>query len=227
MYLIIVIGLLLLVLYGPGWWVRRVLARYAEPADRYPGSGGELARHLLKRLKIDGVIVEETSRGDHYDPDARAVRLSPNNYHGRSLTAITVAAHEVGHAIQHAIGYPPFQMRDRLVRMALIGQKIGAFLLLAIPVIILLTRHPGSGLLLFLGSFLTMGLATLVHFVTLPTEFDASFNRAMPILEQGGYLKEGDCHHARRILTAAAMTYLAQSLMSLLNIWSWLRMLRR
>ncbi|MFP4155139.1 MAG: zinc metallopeptidase [Halothiobacillaceae bacterium] len=226
MHLIVLGGLFLLAIYAPGWWVRRVMKRYSQPADRYQGTGAELARHLLDRLEIRDVVVEETDRGDHYDPDARAVRLSADNYHGRSLTAITVAAHEVGHAIQHQIGYAPFEARDRLVRLSMVGQKIGGLLLLGIPVILVLTKHAGAGLLMFLAGFLTMGLAAVVHFITLPTEFDASFNRALPMLEKGEYLRPEDVRPARKILKAAALTYVAQSLASLLNVWTWLRALR-
>ncbi|MFP4272256.1 MAG: zinc metallopeptidase [Halothiobacillaceae bacterium] len=226
MHLIVLGGLFLLAIYAPGWWVRRVMKRYSQPADRYQGTGAELARHLLDRLEIRDVVVEETDRGDHYDPDARAVRLSADNYHGRSLTAITVAAHEVGHAIQHQIGYAPFEARDRLVRLSMVGQKIGGLLLLGIPVILVLTKHAGAGLLMFLAGFLTMGLAAVVHFITLPTEFDASFNRALPMLEKGEYLRPEDVRPARKILKAAALTNVAQSLASLLNVWTWLRALR-
>ncbi|ABI57162.1 zinc metallopeptidase [Alkalilimnicola ehrlichii MLHE-1] len=226
--LIILAVVVLAVLYLPGLWVRHVMAKYSTPADRYPGTGAELARHLLRRAQLDEVAVEMTDPGaDHYDPEARAVRLSPDNYRGRSLTAVTVAAHEVGHALQHASGYPPFKARGHLVRLAAGGQRLGAIMMFAIPVVTLLVRMPAPGLLLFLAGMLSMGLAAVVHLVTLPTEWDASFGRALPMLERGRYLKPVDYPHARRILTAAALTYVAQSLMSLLNIWAWLRMLRR
>ena len=102
---LIALVLLFAILLGPGLWVRHVLRRYAEPADRYAasGTGAEFARHLLDRLQLRDVKVETTPQGDHYDPLARAVRLSAANHDGASLTAVTVAAHEVGHAIQHAI----------------------------------------------------------------------------------------------------------------------------
>lgn len=226
--LIILAVVVLAVLYLPGLWVRHVMAKYSTPADRYPGTGAELARHLLRRAQLDEVAVEMTDPGaDHYDPEARAVRLSPDNYRGRSLTAVTVAAHEVGHALQHASGYPPFKARGHLVRLAAGGQRLGAIMMFAIPVVTLLVRMPAPGLLLFLAGMLSMGLAAVVHLVTLPTEWDASSGRALPMLERGRYLKPVDYPHARRILTAAALTYVAQSLMSLLNIWAWLRMLRR
>lgn len=211
----------------PGWWVRRTMAHYSQPQDRYFGSGAMLARHLLDQRGLSDVKVEETKAGDHYDPAARAVRLSEGNYSSHSLTAITVAAHEVGHAIQHAEGYTPLRMRERLVGLALAGQRLGSLIMLAAPVIALMARHPVPGLLFVVAGLLSLGLAAVVHIVTLPTEFDASFRRALPMLEQGGYLHAADRPHARRILKAAALTYVAQSLMSLLNIAAWLRFLRR
>ncbi|WP_018951768.1 MULTISPECIES: zinc metallopeptidase [unclassified Thioalkalivibrio] len=225
--LILLVPLLLLVAWAPGWWVRHTMKKYHRPADRYDGTGAELARELLDRHGLHKVQVETTKDGDHYDPASRTVRLSPENHDGHSLTAITVAAHEVGHAVQHAQGYAPLRMRSTLVGMTRYGQQIGAWLLIAIPFITLLARHPAPGILFFLAGVLSMGLAALVHFITLPTEFDASFRRAMPMLRDGNYLHPPDYPHAERILRAAAYTYLSQSLMSLLNIASWFRYLRR
>lgn len=216
---------LLALVYGPAYWVRRVMARHRQPANRYPGTGAELARHLLRRLDMAQVTVELSDMGDHYDPAARAVRLSPDNYHGRHLTAVTVAAHEVGHAIQDAVGYPPLAWRTWLVKLAVQGQRIGVAMLLAIPVLMLLTRTPAAAGLLLVAVLLSMGLAIVVHLVTLPTELDASFSRALPLLE-AGYLKPEDQRAARRILTAASLTYVAAALASLLNVWVWLRLLR-
>ena len=225
----ILIGILVLgaLIVGPGLWVKRVLSKYSSPDDRYPGTGGELARHLLDNLGLQDVGTEITEIGDHYDPEARMVRLTEDKFNGRSLTAITVAAHEVGHAHQHATGYGPLMWRTRLVKMMGPGEKIGAGLLMLMPVVTLLTRAPGVGLLMMLGGFLVLGFGTLIHFVTLPTELDASFGRAMPLLQKGGYLKDGDEPHARRLLKAAAMTYVSASLMSLLNVARWWAILRR
>jgi Zn-dependent membrane protease YugP len=226
----IVLALLLLALVVlPGFWVRRVLSRYSEPADRYTerGSGGELARHLLDRFELMDVGVEMTETGDHYDPEARMVRLTPDKFRGHSLTAITVAAHEVGHAIQHARKEILFDQRQRLARLAITGQKLGSGLMLAAPLIMVVTRAPGAGLLFVLIAVGSMLLGTLVHLVTLPVEYDASFNKALPVLESGGYLLPGDLPHAKRILKAAALTYVAASLASLLNLGRWLAVLRR
>lgn len=221
--LILVLGLIL----SPGLWVKRVIARYSEPADRYARSGGATARQLLDALGLESVGVERSESGDHYDPQDKMVRLEPRNYEGCSLAAVTIAAHEVGHALQDASAYPPLRMRTRLVRWVGPVEKTGAMLLMATPVIIGLTRAPVAGLLFFLGGFLSLGAAVLVHMLTLPTEFDASFKRALPLLEEHDVLHHVDKPHARKLLKAAAMTYVSASLMSLLNIARWWAILRR
>ena len=224
----LVFGLIILaIVFGPGIWVQRVLTRYSEPNNRYSGNGAELARHLLDKYGLQEVKVEESSQGDHYDPDDKAVRLTPDKYAGHSLTAITVAAHEVGHALQDAEGYGPLKLRTRLVRASQKFEKLGAGILMISPFIGALTRAPGLGIVMFLGGLLTLGSATVVHLVTLPTELDASFQRALPLLEKHQILKDVDEPHARRLLQAAALTYVAASLMSLLNIARWWAILRR
>lgn len=223
----LLLGLLLLALiFGPSLWVRRVLARYSEPADRYPGTGAELVRYLAKELGLSQLRVERTEMGDHYDPEAGAVRLTSDKYDGHSLTAITVAAHEVGHALQDRDGYAPLRWRTRLVRSTRTIERVGAGLMFGAPVLAIVTRAPAIGLLSLLGGLLSLGSSALVHLCTLPTEFDASFNRALPLLNQH-VLKPVDRPHARRLLTAAALTYVAASLMTLLNIARWWALLVR
>lgn len=228
MWLLIPVCVLLLLL-GPGLWVQRVLRKYSLPADRYraSGTGAEFARHLLDCHALADVKVESTEQGDHYDPEARAVRLGVSNYQEASLTAVTIAAHEVGHAIQHARGEVLFQSRQRLVRMAVGAERIAGVLLVATPLITVLTRVPQAGLLCLLLAVASAALGTLVHLVTLPVEFDASFKKALPMLASGQYLHDPDLPHARRILIAAALTYVAGSLGSLLNLARWLAVLRR
>lgn len=219
--------LLVAVVLLPGIWVRRVLARYSEPADRYKGTGAELARHLLDQNGLQAVTVEVTKVGDHYDPSEKSVRLTEDKYNSGSLTAITVAAHEVGHAIQDAQGYAPLRIRSHLVKASQKIEKIGAAALIISPFIGILTRAPGLSIFVFAAGFFTLATSTLVHFATLPTEFDASFARALPMLNKHDILIKADKPHARRLLTAAALTYVAASLMSLLNIARWLAILRR
>jgi len=213
--------------FGPGLWVRSVMSRYSSPADRYDGTGGELARHLLDSNGLHNIKVEETSKGDHYDPVEKVVRLTPEKFNGRSLTAVTVAAHEVGHALQDASGYAPLRIRTQLVMLTQPIQRLGAGILMAAPLIGIITRAPLVSMLMILGGFMSLAATTLVHLVTLPTELDASFNRALPLLEKGSILKPVDVPHARRLLKAAALTYLSTSLASLLNIARWWALVRR
>lgn len=225
-YLLAFIALALL-LYGPQIWVGRVLQRYnRQDEDNFPGTGGELARHLLKRFNLEDVNVEITELGDHYDPESRTVRLTADKFNGRTLTAITVAAHECGHALQHALNEPLFIWRTRLARTVAWAQKFGSFLLFAAPILGLITRAPSAAVINIIGAFLMIGFAVVVQLVTLPVELDASFNKAMPILKDG-YLKENQQVGAKRILKAAAWTYVASALASLLNFWRWLAVLRR
>ncbi len=224
----LVLGLLLLaIIFGPGLWVRRVMEKYAQPDDRYQGNGAQLARLLLDRHGLGGVPVEETPKGDHYDPVEKVVRLSPGNFNGRSLTAITVAAHEVGHAVQDQTDYTPLKLRHQLVTLMGPVERVGAGILMVSPFIGMLTRAPGLGMVMFLGGLLSLGTAAIVHLVTLPTEIDASYGRALPMLEDADILIDGDKPHAERILRAAALTYVAASLASLLNVARWWAILRR
>ena len=209
MYLLVFGLIIIAVIFGPGIWVQRVLTKYSKPNDRYAGTGAQLARHLLNKSGLDHVKVEQTEEGDHYDPGNKAVRLTPDKFDGRSLTAITVAAHEVGHALQDRDAYKPLRLRTHLVKTTRYIEKLGAGILMVSPFVGALTRVPMVGILMFLGGLLTLGSSTVIHLVTLPTEFDASFR------------------HARRILKAAAYTYVSASLMSLLNIARWWAILRR
>lgn len=227
MHLLLPLIFIFALIFGPGWWVRNVMSRYSKPADRYDGTGGELARHLLDKLDLHDVKVEETPQGDHYDPQEKVIRLTEGNLNGRSLTAVTVAAHEVGHALQDATGYAPLKIRGQLIMLTRPVERLGAGILMAAPFVGMLTRAPLVSVLMILGGLMSLGATTLVHLVTLPTELDASFKRALPMLENDGLLKPVDLPHARRLLKAAALTYLSASLASLLNIARWWALLRR
>lgn len=227
MYLLLPVVVVIALIFGPGLWVRRVMSRYSSPEDRYDGTGGELARHLLDNNDLQHVKVEETAKGDHYDPLEKVVRLTPEKLNGRSLTAVTVAAHEVGHALQDAVGFAPLRIRTQLIMLTRPVERLGAGILMAAPLIGILARAPLVSLLMILGGFMSLGITTLVHLLTLPTELDASFKRALPLLERSGVLKPVDLPHARRLLKAAALTYLSASLASLLNIARWWALLRR
>lgn len=227
MHLVVIGFFIIAIIFGPGIWVQRVLTRYSEPTDRYAGTGAQLARHLLNSNGLEQVRVEQSKEGDHYDPSDKAVRLTPDKFDGRSLTAITVAAHEVGHALQDRDAYAPLRFRTHLVKATRHVEKLGAGILMVSPFIGALTRVPLIGAFMFIGGLLTLGSSAVIHLITLPTEFDASFGRALPMLEKNRILRESDQRPARRILKAAAYTYVSASLMSLLNIARWWAILRR
>lgn len=226
----VLIGLLvlLIVIFGPQLWARHVLKTHAGERQDIPGTGAEFAKHLLKNAHMENYGVEkaEDRMGDHFDPMTGTVRLSEAHYDHRSLSAIVVAAHEVGHAIQHHIGYRPLQIRSQLAAAAAYAERIASIILIAMPFVTVLTRVPSAGAGMLLLGVAVMMVPVMVHLVTLPVELDASFKRALPILGLG-YLSSGDLPKARRILTACALTYLSASLGSLLNFWRWIRVLRR
>jgi hypothetical protein len=224
--LIVALLVILVLAVVPRLWVRAVLARHAKDRPDFPGTGGEFARHILDAMHLGAVKVEETSMGDHYDPQLKCVRLMPDHFHGRSLTAVVVAAHEVGHAMQDATDSALLKNRTRLARIAAVTERIGGIVMIAAPLAALLLRHPAGFLFEFLAGLLILSLSVVLHVVTLPVEFDASFNRALPVLRAGRYIPDDDFPAARSILRAAAFTYVAGALMSLINIARWLRILR-
>jgi Zn-dependent membrane protease YugP len=227
MHVVLLLVLVVVVLYGPQWWARRILTKHNAQDESFPGTGGEFAQHLLKRFELQHVVqVESIEKGDHYDPRAHKVRLSESHYSGKSLAAIVVAAHEVGHALQHAEGYKPLMWRTRLAVFAHQVERVGSMVMVAMPILAAVTRVPAVAAIMISAGLATLATPILVHLVTLPTEWHASFRRALPILA-AGYLKEEQMSAAHKILTACALTYVAGSLASLLNLWRWLRLLRR
>lgn len=223
---VIVIIALLVVLYAPFGWAQAVLNRYNRDAY-FSGNGFDLARLILERLELSSVQVVETPVGDHYDPEKKVVALTRARCGKQTLTAVVVAAHEVGHAIQDDQQYKLLQTRTRLVRVAARMERVGAAIMMAVPVIAVITRVPATGVLIFLGGLGTLCIPLLVHLLTLPSEFDASFRRALPILVEGRYIPPEDVPAARKILWACALTYVASALVGLLNVWRWIRVLRR
>ena len=223
--LIVLVGMLCLATL-PQMWVRRVIAQHSAERADYPGTGGEFARHLLDEMKLRDVKVEETPLGDHYDPEAKAVRLMPERFNGRSLAAVVIAAHEVGHAMQDATGYGPLAARSRLAKQAIQFERVGAIVMLAAPIVMIVLKSPHVILIEVFAGMLIMAMTILIHAVTLPTEYDASFRRALPILKAGNYIKAADMASARELLRAAAFTYVAAAAMSLLDVARWLRVLR-
>ena len=222
----VLLGLLALtVMLGPNLWVRWVMGRHGVARPELEHTGASLARMLVADHGLGGVTVEPSKIGDHYDPNERAIRLSPAVHDRRSVAALAVAAHEFGHALQHAHDYHPLVVRSRILSFTGVFESWSGKALLVSPLV--LTVAPGlSRLLLMFGAFgMLIGVpATLIN---LPVEFDASFGRALPLIEKRKLLSNRDMAAAKQVLTAAAFTYVAGALGRLLSIRRWFRVLTR
>ena len=190
--------------------VRSTFNRYSRVRAARGQTGEEVARALLNMRGLGDVPVEKSkgSLSDHYDPRKRILRLSEGVYDSDSVAALGVAAHETGHALQHADAYGPLALRTNLVPVANIGSWM-AFPLFIIGFFI----HSQTGLLLMDLGIIFFAGAVVLTLVTLPVEFNASA-RAMVLLREGGFLTEQELPHARAVLNAAAWTYVAAATMA-------------
>ena len=223
-YLVLGIALIAALL-GPELWAKHVLASHSKD-EYFSGTGFDLAQLLVRDLGLKDVVIESSNTGDHYDPESRAVRLS-GLCSKRSLAAVVIAAHEVGHAVQDSTGFAPFRIRNTLVRTSNVIQAVGGMLFLGAPMFSVVTGNPVALRALIPAALVLLCLPVVVHIITLPVELDASFRRALPMLLQGRYIPEEDEPAARKILTACALTYVAGAMASVLNVWRWLRFIRR
>jgi|TARA_B110000483_G_scaffold141911_1_gene169501 Zn-dependent membrane protease YugP len=228
MPLIILLIILLICGILPQFWVRFVMRKHGKDIADMPGTGGELAAHLVERYELAGVKVEEGLEGqDHYNPTTRCVNLSPSNYAGRSITAIAVAAHEVGHAVQFAREEPLSKLRGKYLPISVMLGKLGIYMLFAIPIVTILFKVPAAIFAFIALSLLFQLAGAAMYLIVLPEEWDASFNKALPMLREGNYLPEQMMPAAHRVLKAAALTYCAAALANVVNIGRWFMLLRR
>ena len=198
-------------------WVSYVLKKNNEILKDMPFTGKELGLKLLKENKLDNVLIESIKQVDHYNSLEKKVRISEDKLNKKSITSIAVVAHEIGHAIQDKENYKPLLLRQKLIEKTIIFQRVGSFLLIiGLPSIFAITKSP---FITFLAAILIMGcLSTnvVIHLITLPVEFDASFKRALPILQK--YVPNENMRQCRSVLRAAAFTYLAQSIVSIFRL---------
>ncbi len=224
---LVVFLLLIACIAGPSLWVKYVLKKYSATLEGAPGTGGELARHLIDKYQLVGVSVEQTEPwSDHYDPAEKKVRLSPAVYAGKSLTAIAVAAHEVGHALQYARNDKITRLREAWAPLTVQVQRLGTAVIMLAPIVLAVFHVPHAALLTAVMGVLTMLVGACMQLIVLPMEWDASFNKALPILVKGQYVPEVYQSRIRTILTAAALTYFAAALIQVLQLWRWLAVLR-
>jgi Zn-dependent membrane protease YugP len=226
MLVAIAVALLLAAVVLPQFWVRHTISRHSDDRPDLPGTGGELARHLLNRYDLPNVGVEITETGDHYDPEAKMVRLLPQHHDGRSLAAVAIATHEVSHALQDAGNERMLALRQRLARLVMVTDRMAGIVFLAAPILGVVLRAPAAIFGLVAIGVALLSVRVIINLVTLPVELDASFGKALPILKDGDYLDEKDLTPVRSVLRAAAFTYVASALISLINLARWIRLLR-
>ena len=227
--MVLLIGVLIVIalIFGPHLWVKFVMNRYSSEKPEISGTGGELAKHLIDRFSLKDVKVEITELGDHYDPIEKKVRLVREHYESKSLTAIAIAAHEVGHAIQDQQNDKRLATRTKMIPIVNKVARWSVAIISLSPVIAIIMRHPmpfSVLLLLGLSGFIAR---MMIHAVTLPIEYDASFSKALPILREGNYISQDNEKAVNRILNAAALTYVSAALADILNLGRWLVILSR
>ncbi len=209
----LIIPPLLLALYAQNK-VRSTFNRFSKIAARSRISGADVARQILNSSGAGNVTIEQTPGrlSDHYDPRKKALRLSSGVYDSNSLAALGIAAHEAGHAIQHHMGYAPLKLRNLIYPVASFGST------LAFPMFILgfIFSNGGPSLLMDLG-ILLFAVAVIFSVLTLPVEFNAS-NRAMILLSDGHYLSGEELMGAKKVLSAAALTYIASTAMAVMQL---------
>ena len=227
MLLAIAALIMLIFVFGPSLWVKFIMKRYSVSRPEMRGTGGELAEHLIDRFKLQGVQVEVTELGDHYDPTEKKVRLLREHFESKSLTAVAIAAHEVGHAVQDQEGDRRLASRTKMIPIADKVARWSAAIISLSPVIGLIARHPMPFSLVLLLGLSGFVARMMVHAVTLPIEFDASFSKALPILREGNYVSLQDEIAVTRILRAAALTYVSAALADVLNLGRWIAILLR
>lgn len=211
-YMLVIVGVIICLLASAK--MRSTFQKYAKVRSHSGMTGREAAEEVLRRAGIYDVRVERVAGNltDHYDPRTKVLRLSDATYGSNSIAAVGVAAHECGHAIQHAQGYVPLKIRGSLVPVANLGST------LAWPLILLGLLFTGESSVMFLNlGVLAFSLAVLFQIVTLPVEFNAS-NRAIRILGSSGIMYPEEVKDTKKVLSAAALTYVAGAAAAILQL---------
>ncbi len=209
-YILVIIGVILCL--GASALVNSTMNKYSRVRNMSGMTGADAARRILNNEGLYHVQIEclQSDKGDHYDPRTKTVRLSMQNYGGESVTAVSVAAHECGHAIQHANGYAPLNIRSAMVPVVNIAGTLG------MPIILIGVFLSWNQTLIQIGIW-AFALAVLFQLVTLPVEFNASA-RAVAKVRQYGLLTSQENTGCKKVLTAAALTYVAAAASSILQL---------
>ena len=198
--------------------VKAAFAKYSRRRSSSGYTGAQVARAILQRNGLGDIPVEpvEGNLSDHYDPGKGVLKLSEPVYGSPSLAALGVAAHEAGHAVQHASGYLPMKIRQGIFPVAALGNNLGFILFFVGFLLLLLTPLP-FGILIAKAGIVLFAAGTVFTFVTLPVEFNAS-RRALVALEAGGFVTSAERQDAKKVLDAAALTYVAAAFVAMMML---------
>jgi hypothetical protein len=198
------------------WKVKSTYQKFAQVPAANGMTGRDMAKSIMQRNAVTDVSIEEVGGqlSDHYDPGAKTVRLSADIYEGNSIASIAVAAHEIGHVLQHHEGYMPLNMRTSFAPVAGIGSSMAMPLFLV--GIFFFRGNPFGNVLMDIG-ILFFSAAVLFQLITLPVEFDAS-KRALAQLTESGAVMPQEVAGAKQVLDAAALTYVAAAAMAALQL---------
>ncbi len=205
--------------------LKTTYSRFSRVKNSRGLTGAQAAQETLRNAGVYGVRIEQTSGNltDHFSPKENVIRLSKDVYNGTTIAAVGIACHEAGHAIQYDREYAPIKLRNTLIPVTNIGSKIG--LLLIIIGLFLSNTYYYSETIFFVGIVL-YSLVVVVQLVTLPVEFNAS-RRAMESIRGSGMLSDEECAGARKVLTAAALTYVAAMISSLMTVLYYISLANR
>ena len=217
-FYVALIGLGLAILFGPTLYIQRVMKKHAVPLPEIPGTGKELVEHLLEKFGIHGAKVAPTHAGNHYNPAEKTIYLDRQVYETQSITAVAVAAHEFSHALQDHRKEKLFRFGMAMATLYRYLNMVSSTLFFVISIASLFLKNPAGVALAGILWGLGMALSILVQIVNLPLEWDASFNKAYPILLEGNYVSPEKAQVVKVILRAAALTYLAGALSGLLRM---------
>ena len=203
-------------MFIPSLWVNYILKKNNKVLEEMPFTGSELGHKILRDQKLSNVLIEKTNLVDHYNPINKKINITEDKYNKKSITAISVVAHEAGHAIQDKMNYQPLKLRQKLIEKTIIFQRFGSLLLIiGLPSVFAVTKNP---FITLIAAIIIMGALTsntLIHLITLPVEIDAS-KRALNILKK--YVPKENMKSCKSVLRAAALTYLAQSIISIFRL---------
>ena len=213
------------ILLSPTIWLNYVFKKHNNILEQMPFTGLELGNSILQELGLDHVVIERTSTGDHYDLSQKKVMVQEERLSRKSLTAISIVCHEIGHAIQHHEKYKPLERRTKIVRSTVwLSRLASGIIILGLPVI-MATSSFSLIKICFGIVVLSIVIGILVHLLTLDVELDASFNKALPIIKKKVPVEYHDA--CRSVLRAAALTYVAGVVGNILSLRYFLLLLTR